>query len=95
MLRRDGSGSVIVTAATHDGREWTHASIAWKDRMPTYEDVKSLYQAVFAGGYAYMVFPPPEEHVNIHNYALHLWGRQDGQPALPRFAAIIDGQLSI
>jgi hypothetical protein len=95
MVRRDGSGSIIITASAHDGAEWTHASIAWVDHMPSYEDVKALYEAVFSDGYAYMVFPPPEEHVNIHNFALHLWGRQDGKPALPKFAEIIDGQLSI
>jgi hypothetical protein len=33
------------------------------------------------------VFAPPTDHVNIHEYALHLFGRLDGTPALPDFTA--------
>lgn len=80
-------GSVIVTRADVDGTEWVHASIAFADRMPTYDDLAKLYTAVFAAGWAYQVFAPPEHHVNIHEHALHLWGRDDGRPQLPMFAA--------
>jgi hypothetical protein len=31
------------------------------------------------------VFAPPSEHVNIHDHALHLWGRLDGARVLPDF----------
>ena len=78
--------SLIVSCAPHGGDgEWIHASIARPDSMPTYEDVKLLHAAVFGARWAYQVFAPPDEHVNIHAYALHLWGRLDGQPALPNF----------
>ena len=46
-----------------------------------------LHAAVFGAGYAYQVFAPPSEHVNIHEFALHLWGRLDGRSALPEFGA--------
>lgn len=82
----DGDGSVIISCATHDdGNEWVHASIAWRSHMPTYADLKLLHRAVFDGGWAYQVFAPPDDHVNIHEHALHLWGRLDGKPALPDF----------
>jgi hypothetical protein len=82
----DGKGSIIVTCAPHaDGEDWVHASIAWTDRMPTYADLKLLHRAVFDGGWAYQVFAPESDHVNIHQYALHLFGRLDGKPALPDF----------
>lgn len=83
--RLDGTGSVIVTAADHDGDEWVHASIARPGEMPTYADLKALHAAVFGSGWAYQVFAPPSDHVNIHEYALHLFGRLDGKPALPDF----------
>ena len=80
-----GTGSIIISTADHDGHDWTHASIAWNDYTPTYEDLAKLHHAVYGDGWAYQVFAPPSEHVNIHEHALHLWGRLDGRPALPDF----------
>lgn len=80
--------SVIVSCADQpDGIEWVHASVAGVDELPSYEELKRLHAAVFAGGYAYQVFAPPSEHVNIPVFALHLWGRLDGKAALPEFGA--------
>lgn len=84
-LALDGSGSVIVTVCDQDdGHDWIHASVAWVDHMPTYADLKWLHAAVFPG-WAYQLFAPETDHVNIHEYALHLFGRLDGSPALPDF----------
>lgn len=84
FMNLDGHTSIIVTCALGDGDDWVHASIA-RDTMPTYADLKMLHDAVFGDGWAYQVFAPPSEHVNIHEHALHLWGRLDGKPALPDF----------
>lgn len=85
---RIGGGSVIVSVSEFPGNtlEWIHASIAYPDRTPTYDDLVLLHQAVFRDGYAYQVFAPAAKHVNIHVNALHLYGRFDGEPALPDFA---------
>lgn len=88
----DGEGSVILTCALYDGADWVHASIAWRDRTPTYADLKHLHAAAFGDGWAYQVFTPPSDHVNIHEHTLHLFGRLDGEPALPDFT---DGTGSI
>lgn len=89
LVRRDRTASVIVSAATQDdGHEWIHASLAqYDERMPTYDDLVLLHRAAFGDGWAYQVFAPPDDHVNIHQYALHLWGRVDGRPAIPNFGA--------
>lgn len=87
-----GQGSVIITCAPHSGEDWVHASMAFPTRLPTYDDLKLLHRAVFGDGWAYQVFAPPSEHVNIHEHALHLFGRLDGKPALPDFT---DGTGSI
>lgn len=77
-------GSVIVTIAPDDdGVEWVHASIAYRHRLPTYDELCQLHRAVFGDGFAYQQFVPPELHVSIHEHALHLWGRADGKPVLP------------
>jgi hypothetical protein len=78
-------GSVIVTQADHDDGEWVHASIA-RRRMPDYADLVALKEATWGpDGYAYQVFPSRAEHVNIHERALHLWGRVGGSRVLPAF----------
>ena len=83
--RFGGPGSIIVTRGDFDGAEWIHASIA-RDRMPTYDDLALLHRAAFGDGYAFQVFAPADHHVNIHEHALHLWGRADGASPLPDFA---------
>lgn len=92
LVDLNGEASVIVTSGDHGDVEWIHASIARVDRMPSYEDLKLLHAAVFGDRWAYQVFAPPSDHVNIHQYALHLWGRLDGAAALPDFT---DGMGSI
>jgi hypothetical protein len=85
------SSILISCAEIEPGVDWIHASIANAERMPQYEDLKALHAAVFGKGYAYQVFTPPALHVNIHEHALHLWGRLDGAPAMPEFGE--DGSI--
>lgn len=87
VVRQEDGSSIIITVARHeDGNEWVHASIAHKDRTPTYDELALLHKAVFQGkGWAYQVFAPDTDHVNIHPFALHLWGRLDGTNPIPNF----------
>jgi hypothetical protein len=73
------TGSVLVSQADwEDGSgEWLHASIDRMHRMPSYEDLRALHKAVFGSRYAYQIFAPPQRHVNLNKYVLHLWGRVD------------------
>jgi hypothetical protein len=88
MTTRNHQGSVIVTCAEHDGVEWVHASIARTAYLPTYAELTRLHTAVWGEtGWAYQVFTPPAAHVNIHEHALHLWGRLDGRRVLPDFGS--------
>jgi len=86
-------GRVIVSywyPGEEPNEDWTHASISWKERMPTYEELKLMYQAVFPNSYAYQIFVPDDNHVTYHDHALHLWGRTDGKPVLPEFSQVFD-----
>jgi hypothetical protein len=86
LLSQDRAARIIVTVAPwEDGTEWVHASIAAVGCSPTYEELLELHRAVFRDGYAYQIFVPETEHINIHATALHLWGRVDGKPELPIF----------
>jgi hypothetical protein len=82
-------GSVIVSQAEFDGVEWIHASLAWNNYTPNYQQLKILHESVFGPTRtAYQAFAATADHVNIHEHALHLWGRADGAPVLPNFGAL-------
>ena len=86
---RDLSGlGVIVTAAVEeDGRPWLHVSFSRVDRIPSWEDVIAVKE-LFVGRdrLAVQVFPPRDEHVNLHPYCLHLWCcLEDGFRPTPDF----------
>jgi hypothetical protein len=85
FVRKTEDASIIVSVASFDDIEWIHASIACTDHMPSYDELALLHKAVFGERFAYQVFAPSAQHVNIHQYALHLWGRLDGNPVLPEF----------
>jgi hypothetical protein len=81
-----GEQSCIVSCADYDGTDWVHASITGPGAVPDYYTLKVLHRAVWGdNGWSYQVFTPTEEHINIHEHALHLWGRLDGKPVLPDF----------
>lgn len=84
------SGQLIIVSAdpeSEPGVLWLHAS--WSHlsqvRMPSYSDLRQMHRAVFPIGYAYQVFAPGGDHINITPNVLHLWGRSDGVPVLPDF----------
>lgn len=100
MLGDDGTSSIIITCAAHGDAEpieYVHASIAREERLPSYPDLVQLHHAVWGTkGWAYQVFAPKADHVNIHPHALHLWGRLDGEPVLPVFGLeLANGTRSI
>jgi hypothetical protein len=87
-------GTVIVTESNipgdEDQIEWIHASISFPDADPTYQDLADLHRAVFGRKrWAYQLFTPESSHYNFHEHALHLWGRTDGKPMMPDFAAVL------
>jgi hypothetical protein len=97
--RSDGRRTVIVSATAYrddpDRHVWLHASIAVHGpddvagpsatELPTYEDLVELHRAVWPGGWAFQVFAPPADHVNLAE-VLHLFGRADGARIHPDFA---------
>lgn len=83
---RNGLRVLVTTAPFPDGREWMHISLSRADRLPSHDDLKHAKET-FAGNnrYAYQVFPPVKEYVNIHPFCLHLWVPLTGEPPLPDF----------
>jgi hypothetical protein len=97
VLQRFGDGNayqyrnglrVIVSCADYeDGREWMHISMSRKDRMPTYDDMKFVKNTFAEKRFAYQVFPPPSDNVNIHQFCLHLWVPLTGELPIPNFGS--------
>lgn len=51
-----------------------HISVSCPKRLPTYDEIKSArYSLAPAGVTMAMIFPPPEEFVNLHPNCLHLY----------------------
>lgn len=82
---RSGLRVIVSTADFPDGRDWMHVSFSRADRLPSYDDLLHVKQTFAADRYAYQVFPPPNKHVNIHDFCLHLWVPLTGAPPLPDF----------
>jgi len=66
-------GAVIVTRADVDDVDWVHASMSWVDRLPTWDELGRLRDAVFGDGWAYQVFAP-SSRTSKGNPWLQPWG---------------------
>jgi hypothetical protein len=83
---------VICSArAEADGKRWAHVSCSYRNKLPSWEEMR-LVKDTFIGRdkKAIIVLPPEAEHVNIHPYVMHLWHCLDEDP-LPDFR--INGQI--
>ena len=90
--QKDGGLRVIVDCELKaDGNEWIHVSYSRAKENPTHADTVRVKRAFLGDRYAYAVFPPESQYVNIHAHCLHLWARADGSAALPEFSAIVEG----
>jgi hypothetical protein len=72
---------IISQEIQRDNQRWLHVSVSRQDRIPDYEELQEI-KRVFVGPdkLALQVFPPAEEHVNIHPRCLHLWSCLDSRP---------------
>lgn len=76
---------VICSTAEYEGRDWLHVSLSRKDRLPNYEDMKHVKDTFARMFWAAQLLPPPEQHVNIHEFCLHLWCPITGSLPWPNF----------
>jgi hypothetical protein len=84
-LTRDGL-RVIASTGEYDGREWMHVSMSRADRLPSYEDMKHVKEVIVGNDrWAAQLFPPIDQHVNIHQFCLHLWFPLTGSLPWPNF----------
>ncbi len=94
VREKDGGLRVLVDCEEkEDGRQWLHVSYSRKSWTPNHDDTVKIKNAFIGSDlYAYAVFPPEENYVNIHAHCLHLWAMMEGDgKVLPEFSGVIPG----
>lgn len=78
---------VMVSVMIEEDEEaWMHVSMSHRDRLPTYDEMKTV-KRIFIGNDkdAIQLFPKAGNHVNAHPYCLHLWCCLSNPNKLPDF----------
>lgn len=93
----DGLRLIIDCSQKDDDRWWIHISVSRAKRTPSHEDMAAAKRAFLGDRYAYAVYPPRAQYVNIHPNCLHLWSLIDDRDGriLPEFSAELNIGLSI
>jgi hypothetical protein len=92
-VREIGGGIRLLVDCEYksDGKPWLHVSYSRKDWTPSHEDTSKVKRAFIGDRYAYAVFPPSSQYVNIHAHCLHLWACMEGDGrVLPEFSAELE-----
>jgi hypothetical protein len=57
-----------------NGGGWEHVSVSLPNRCPTWTEMEQIKRLFFADHETAMqLHVPVSEHINAHNYCLHLW----------------------
>lgn len=82
-------GQILVIIADSDCG-WDHVSISRKNRVPNWAEMEHVKRTFFRDDETAMqLHVPPDDHVNMHPYVLHLWRPHDVE--IPRPPAILVG----
>lgn len=97
LRHANGLRVLIDCSLKNDGKWWVHVSYSRKSWTPTQADGVMVKRAFLGDRYAYAVFPPQENYVNIHAHCLHLWALVDDKDGavLPEFSDLVNGVRSI
>lgn len=88
--------SVIISEAREkDKKWWIHLSIAHKNRVLTFKEIKEYKELFIGDKYCYMVFPPKIKYVNIHPNCYHLFYCVDREQYLPEFSGFVNGKRTL
>jgi hypothetical protein len=93
-LQESGGLRVLIDCGQkEDGHWWVHVSCSRKSWTPTHDDMARVKRDFLGDRYAYVVFPPQEQYVNIHAHCLHLRCRvdRDNGKGLPEFSDLLPG----
>lgn len=73
-----------------EGEGWQHVSVSRNKRTPSYEDMQWVKEQFWSDNECVMqLHVPSSDHVNCHDYCLHLWRPLD--VGIPRPPSIMVG----
>lgn len=76
VFRRETSSLTVLSSLDRMSNDSfvLHISVSRKSRLPSWEDLKCV-KNVFMGRDvdAFHVIPKASDHVNLHNYTMHIW----------------------
>lgn len=76
-------GVVLRIVASSDGG-WDHVSVSRPDRCPAWEEMEQVKRAFFKDDEtAFQLHVPPDDHINVHPFCLHLWRPTRQQIPMP------------
>jgi hypothetical protein len=82
------NGLILASVATYEHQVWYHVSFSLKDKVPTYEQMMFVKEAMFSpSNKVIQVLPARSEHYNLHLDCLHLWTCLEGD-RLPDFRTL-------
>lgn len=75
-FRKETSSLTVISSLDKmkDGILALHVSVSRAKKLPTWEDLKAV-KNVFMGPEvdAFHIIPAVSDHLNLHNYTMHLW----------------------
>ena len=74
---------VTVSLDTFEGGErFLHVAVSRRGRLPSWDDLKRV-KTVFMGRDvdAFHIIPRADDHINMHEYTMHLWTPWEGNYA--------------
>jgi hypothetical protein len=89
----NGLRVMVDVGLKDDNRWWLHVSFSRKAWTPSHDDTCQVKRDFIGDRYAYIVHPPAEKYVNIHQHCLHLWAlvSADQGRVLPEFSDFLEG----
>lgn len=68
---------------------WEHVSVSLPKRTPTWAEMCFVKDLFFEEGETVIqLHPPKSQHINIHEFCLHLWRNANGEQQLPPFECV-------
>jgi hypothetical protein len=81
-LKKSKGARLAVIATTEHG--WDHVSVSLPNRCPTWSEMDFIKRLFFKNNeVAFQLHPATSNHINVHNFCLHIWRPQDVDIPLP------------
>lgn len=73
-----------MTVVASSGLGWDHVSVSRRNRCPNWPEMDHIKKMFFKDDEtAFQLHVPPKDHINVHNYCLHLWRPQNEVIPMP------------